>query len=143
RPPASGPAPPRVLFAGVLEPYKGVDVLIDAWRRVIGACPEAELVVAGDGTHAAQLRSAAGDLSGVRFVGHVDRDALRELLDEAWFLVLPSRSEGLGRIVLEAFARNRPVLGASVGGIPELVRPGSTGEDRKSTRLNSSHVKIS
>ena len=85
-------------------------------------------MVAGDGTHAAQLRSAAGDLSGVRFVGHVDRDALRELIDEAWFLVLPSRSEGLGRIVLEAFARNRPVLGASVGGIPELVRPGSTGD---------------
>jgi glycosyltransferase involved in cell wall biosynthesis len=42
--------------------------------------------------------------------------------------VLPSRSEGLGRIVLEAYARNRAVLGTDVGGIPELVQAGWTGD---------------
>jgi len=125
------PAPerPRALFAGVLEPYKGVDVLLDAWRRVIERRPDAELVIAGDGTHARELRAAAKDLAGsVRFLGHVDRSTLRTLLDRSSFLVLPSRSEGLGRIVLEAYARNRAVVGAEVGGIPELVQAGWTGD---------------
>src|SRR5207244_1553211 len=55
------PAPerPRVLFAGVLEPYKGVDVLLDAWRGVISERPDAELLIAGTGTHAGELRAAA------------------------------------------------------------------------------------
>ncbi|MFL5738477.1 MAG: glycosyltransferase family 4 protein [Actinomycetota bacterium] len=125
--PASGR--PRALFAGVLEPYKGVDVLLQAWRRVIAERPDAELVIAGDGTHARELRAAASELGrSLRFVGHVERDRLRALIDDASFLVLPSRSEGLGRIVLEAYARNRPVLGTNVGGIPELVQPGWTGD---------------
>ncbi|MFL5766697.1 MAG: glycosyltransferase family 4 protein, partial [Actinomycetota bacterium] len=124
------PAPerPRVLFAGVLEPYKGVDALLDAWRRVVAERPGAELVIAGDGTHSPELRAAATDLSAsVRFLGHVGRDTLRALIDGSSFVVLPSRSEGLGRIVLEAYARNRAVLGSDVGGIPELVQAGATG----------------
>jgi glycosyltransferase involved in cell wall biosynthesis len=123
------PQRPRVLFAGVLEPYKGVDVLLRAWRRVIAERSDAELVLAGDGTSARELRSAARDLgASVRFVGHVERDRLRVLIDDASFVVLPSRSEGLGRIVLEAYARNRAVVGTNVGGIPELVQPGWTGD---------------
>jgi glycosyltransferase involved in cell wall biosynthesis len=125
------PAPerPRALFAGVLEPYKGVDVLLDAWRGVISERPDAELLIAGTGTHAGELRAAAKTLGpSVRFLGHVDRNTLRTLLDGSSFLVLPSRSEGLGRIVLEAYARNRAVLGTDVGGIPELVQAGWTGD---------------
>jgi glycosyltransferase involved in cell wall biosynthesis len=125
------PAPehPRALFAGVLEPYKGVDVLLQAWRRVISERPDAELLIAGSGTHAGELRASAKALgASVRFLGHVDPDTLRTLLDGSSFLVLPSRSEGLGRIVLEAYARNRAVLGSHVGGIPELVQPGGTGD---------------
>jgi glycosyltransferase involved in cell wall biosynthesis len=128
-PTVPSPTASRVLFAGVLEPYKGVDVLLDAWRRVVAQRPDAELVIAGDGMHARKLHAAAKDLgASVRFVGHVGRDRLRDLIDEASFVVLPSRSEGLGRIVLEAYARNRPVLGTNVGGIPELVQAAWTGE---------------
>jgi glycosyltransferase involved in cell wall biosynthesis len=128
-PTVRAPERPRALFAGVLEPYKGVDVLLHAWRRVISERPDAELLIAGNGTHAGELRAAAKGLgASVRFLGHVDRDTLRTLLDGSSFLVLPSRSEGLGRVVLEAYARNRAVLGTDVGGIPELVQPGGTGE---------------
>jgi glycosyltransferase involved in cell wall biosynthesis len=48
-------------------------------------------------------------------------------LDESTFLVLPSRSEGMGRVVVEAFCRGRPVLGSRVGGIPDLVEDGVNG----------------
>ena len=42
-------------------------------------------------------------------------------LDAAWLLVLPSRSEGMGRVLVEAFCRGRAVVGSRVGGIPDLV----------------------
>ena len=48
-------------------------------------------------------------------------------LDQATVLVLPSRSEGLGRVVVEAFCRGRAVVGSRVGGIPDLVADGETG----------------
>ena len=48
-------------------------------------------------------------------------------LDEATVLVLPSRSEGLGRVVVEAFCRGRGVVGSRVGGIPDIVEDGETG----------------
>jgi glycosyltransferase involved in cell wall biosynthesis len=48
-------------------------------------------------------------------------------LDESTFLVLPSRSEGMGRVVVEALARGRPVLGARVGGIRDLIEDGVNG----------------
>ncbi len=41
--------------------------------------------------------------------------------------MLPSRSEGLGRVILEAMGRERPVVASAVGGIVELVEPGRTG----------------
>jgi glycosyltransferase involved in cell wall biosynthesis len=48
-------------------------------------------------------------------------------LDRATVLLLPSTSEGLGRVVIEAFLRARPVVGARVGGIPDLVQDGENG----------------
>jgi glycosyltransferase involved in cell wall biosynthesis len=44
--------------------------------------------------------------------------------DDAWLLVLPSRSEGLGRVGIEALLRGRPIVGSRVGGIPDLVAGG-------------------
>jgi glycosyltransferase involved in cell wall biosynthesis len=49
------------------------------------------------------------------------------LLDDCTVLALPSQSEGLPRVVMEAFARARPVVGTDVGGIPDLVRPEHNG----------------
>ena len=48
-------------------------------------------------------------------------------MDEAALLVLPSRSEGMGRVVIEAFCRARPVVGTRVGGIADLVEDGVNG----------------
>jgi glycosyltransferase involved in cell wall biosynthesis len=48
-------------------------------------------------------------------------------LDESTLLVLPSRSEGMGRVLIEAFCRARPVVASRVGGIPDLVEDGVNG----------------
>jgi glycosyltransferase involved in cell wall biosynthesis len=126
-------APPeraRALFIGVLERYKGVDVLLKAWLAVVRAIPDAELTIVGKGTRSRELHrlvANSGLERSVRFVDPVHQEELCSLLDRASCLVLPSRSEGLGRVILESMARARPVVGSAVGGIPELIQDGCTG----------------
>jgi len=129
-PPEPLPEDRQVAFVGVLDRHKGVDILMDAWAQVVREHPQARLLLAGDGAlrGAVDRRIREGGLdSRVRLLGHQPRPRVKELLDRSRMLVLPSRSEGLGRVVLEAFARGRPVVATRVGGIPELVSDGTTG----------------
>ena len=122
RPPALLPERPVVLFVGVLERYKGVDVLAEAWREVSSRVDGAALRVVGDGPEAAIVERL-----GVRWDRRLTSEAVARALDEASLLVLPSRSEGLPRIVIEAFCRGRAVVGARAGGIPDIVEDGVSG----------------
>jgi glycosyltransferase involved in cell wall biosynthesis len=126
-PPAGQPETASVLFVGALERVKGVDVLLDAWQLVRDGHPEVRLVIVGKGSMEEEVRRRAAGNSDIEMVGSVPRETLRELIDAATLVVLPSRSEGLGRVVLEASARSRPVVASRVGGIPELVEDGETG----------------
>ncbi len=122
-PPVALPADPVALFVGVLEPYKNIDGLAEAWRRVR---PQARLRIVGKGTRTdvveALVRDGLATWEPELSTGEVVR-----ALDDASALVLPSRSEGMGRVVIEAQLRGRPVLGARVGGIPDLVTDGVDG----------------
>jgi glycosyltransferase involved in cell wall biosynthesis len=122
RPPAPLPERPVVLFVGVLERYKGVDVLAEAWPRVAARVPDAALRVIGDGPLA-----GAVDRLDARWDRRLSSEEVARALDEASLLVLPSRSEGLPRIVIEAFCRGRAVVGAAAGGIPDIVEDGVSG----------------
>jgi glycosyltransferase involved in cell wall biosynthesis len=129
---ATGPEPlpgrPTALFVGVLERYKAVDVLADAWRLAAPQVPDATLRLVGSGTlrDVPERLVAEGD-GRVRWDGSLPTPEVARALDEATVLVLPSRSEGLGRVVVEAFCRGRAVVGSRVGGIPDLVTDGETG----------------
>jgi glycosyltransferase involved in cell wall biosynthesis len=118
-PPAPFPERPQALFVGVLESYKGIDVLAEGWRL---ARPAANLRIVGSGSRA----SIVEDL-GVQWDRSLTPEEIARALDESTVLVLPSRSEGMGRVVVEAQCRGRPVIGSRVGGIPELVRHGESG----------------
>jgi len=124
------PDDPSAVFVGVLEPYKAVDILLRAWEEVWARLPAARLTVIGAGRRQAALRDQlAGSpaVGSVRFQAPVPRRALRGFIDDAWCLVLPSRSEGLPRIVLEAMARGRAVVATRVGGMAELIDDGHSG----------------
>ena len=128
RPAVPLPERPRALFVGVLERYKGIDVLAEAWRRVAPTVPDAVLQLVGDGPSAPLVERLLADLpEQTEWVRRLSSDEVARALDEATTLVLPSRSEGLPRIVIESFCRGRPVVGTRAGGIPDIVGDGVSG----------------
>ena len=121
-PPAPLPTRPVVVFVGVLERYKAVDVLADAWRISAPQVPDATLHLIGRGTLDDVVRSLVGDLpEQTRWTESLPAEGVAHALDAATVLVLPSRSEGLPRIVVEAACRGRAVVASAAGGIPDLV----------------------
>lgn len=125
--------PPTFLFAGVLTPLKGLPELVEAFGAVAGEHPEARLHLAGEALDSArkeELEEAVqrrGLEESVEFLGHISPEALAGHMAEATCLVLPSRSEGYGRVIVEAMATGTPVIATRVGGIPELIEHGKTG----------------
>lgn len=118
--------PLHLVMVGSLEQlYKAPDVLLDALRRCLDAGIDARLTIVGDGRHRAELearRNALGLGDRVAFVGQLPSGAaVREQLDRADLFVLPSRTEGLPRAMIEAMARGLPCIGSTAGGIPELL----------------------
>ena len=113
------PERPVALFVGVLEAYKNIDGLADAWRRVN---VEADLRIVGKGSRESVVRQL-----GARWDRELTHEQVAHALDDAWVLVLPSRSEGMGRVLVEAFLRGRAVIGSRAGSIPNLVEDGVSG----------------
>ncbi len=124
-PPKPLPDAPVALFVGVLEQYKNIDGLAAAWRL---AAPrvEASLRVIGKGSRA-DVAEALVREDGVRWDEELTPEEVATALDDAWVLVLPSRSEGMGRVLVEAFCRGRGVVGTRAGSIPNLVADGVSG----------------
>ena len=118
------PLPERAtaLFVGVLEPYKNVAGLAEAWRRASPRVPGAKLVVVGKGSQRGSIQPVAH-----AYFEQLAPEQVATKLDESTVLVLPSRYEGLGRVVIEAFARGRGVVASRAGGILDLVDDGEQG----------------
>ena len=122
------PVRPRLVFVGTLaQLYKGQDVLLRAVALLKERQLPVELRIIGEGKHRLELESLSRALSldgVVSFVGELPAGAaVRAELDNATVLVLPSRTEGLPRVIVEAMARGLPCVATSVGGIPELLHP--------------------
>jgi glycosyltransferase involved in cell wall biosynthesis len=114
----------RFVYCGRLDRLKGVETLLRA-----AAAARQPLTIAGGGPDEARLRGiAAQSGSDVIFTGHLGKDALPGLIQNARAIVLPSEvPENAPLAVLEAYAAGRPVIGAANAGIPELIREDETG----------------
>lgn len=121
------PTEPRALFVGVLERYKAFDVLAEAWPSVAARVPSAQLQVVGRGTLAPLAARLEREHGSVEWRERLASEGVARALDAATVLVLPSRSEGMGRVVIEAGLRGRGVVASRVGGIPDVVRDGVSG----------------
>jgi glycosyltransferase involved in cell wall biosynthesis len=117
-----------VLFVGRLSKEKGVEPLLDAWKRTDRG--EAKLVIAGDGPERAALENkiAAEKIGGVEFLGFVAKEDQEALWKRAAFSVVPSIwQEPLGLVVLEAWERGRSVVVSDAGGLADTVEDGVDG----------------
>ena len=109
------------------ERYKGHDLLIDIWPRVMAAVPGADLVVVGDGDDRARLEARAAHLGNhVSFLGRVSDGVLASLYRDCAFFGMPSRDEGFGLVFLEAMREGKACIGG-VGAAAEIIDHGVTG----------------
>ncbi len=103
-----------VLYAGTIEPRKGLDVLFAVWWSLPE--PRPRLVLCGDAGWSMRMPD------GVEVTGYVTRERLRELYRGARAFVYPSRYEGFGIPPLEAMACGAPVIATRTGAIPEFAK---------------------
>jgi glycosyltransferase involved in cell wall biosynthesis len=122
-----GPRPherPYFCFVGRLEFYKGLQTLIDLWDRV----PKYDLVVAGTGGYADELRARAASNPRIRFLGPVSQRELGALYYHALACIVPSLTyETFGIIIVEAFARKTPAIVRDLGALPEVIQDSGGG----------------
>lgn len=123
---AVSPGPTNLVFVGSLEQlYKAPDVLLKAVQISTARGLDLKLTVVGDGIYREQLQRLAQHLDiddRVQFLGQLAAgEDVRSVLDRSDLFVLPSRTEGLPRAMIEAMARGLPCIGTSIGGIPELL----------------------
>lgn len=121
-------APPTIAAIGRLTQEKGHTVLLRAMPAVLRSCPDARLLLAGQGDQCSALQAQAAEADvthAVEFLGFVSD--VRPVLAAADVFAMPSISEGLGVAALEAMAMARPVVATDVGGLPESVIHDETG----------------
>lgn len=118
----------RLLYLGRIEPTKGVAKLCDLVSRLSLHGVSVTLDVVGSGTYESTIRSEFEFCPNIYFHGGVFGSEKSALITASDVLVVPSTwPEVFGLVIAEAYAHGKPVIGARIGGIPELVTEGRTG----------------
>jgi glycosyltransferase involved in cell wall biosynthesis len=112
---------PYILFVGYPFYRKGIDLLIEAFTGIADEFPEMELWLIGHRLEEAAEKTLGQWHHRVKFIKPVYYDELRDYFLNCRCFVLPSREEGMGRVLLEAMASGKAIIGANVGGIPGLL----------------------
>lgn len=115
---------PILLYIGNLKPVKGPDVLVEAAALLAARGRGFDLHVVGEGPLRASLERQATERGiSIVFHGSIPHDRLPDWFRSADMLVLPSRSEGVPNVLLEATACGTPFVASRVGGVPEVADP--------------------
>ena len=116
----------EILYVGDLEPWKGVNSLIQAMNLLHELNTDFTLKVVGDGSLRHSLEAQTTN-SNTEFIGQVPHSKIPQLMNNAYAVVLPSLWEGIPTVGLEAMASGTPFIGSNIGGIPEIVTHETTG----------------
>jgi glycogen(starch) synthase len=130
QPTVAGDRPVDITFVGRLVPEKGVDILIKSVANLSRDYPDLTVKIVGDGPSYEELNQLVGDYGlsdNVKFTGHLDRDAVNQVLLKSKILALPSRKESFGLVLLEAANAGCAVVASSTGGIPSIIEHGVNG----------------
>ena len=114
-------------YLGTLNQRKGVDKLLEAFRRLARDEKDITLKIGGTGPLSDDAEMLAERFETIEFQGFIPNEDLRDFYNELQLFVLPSTSEGLPNVALEAMACGVPVLSTPVGGLPDIIEEGETG----------------
>jgi glycosyltransferase involved in cell wall biosynthesis len=118
-----------IFFAGYPFKTKGVDVLLEAFATIRNVFPDVKLAVMGycREPELSFWRSKFDKINNAELCKPVPYDEMHSYLSKCLLFVLPSRSEAMGRVLIEAMACGKPLIGTKVGGIPNIIFDGYNG----------------
>jgi len=119
-----------ILFVGTLKTVKGIKYLIEAIKIVKEKSLKIKLLLVGDGEEKKELEKISEKLNlkeNIVFVGRVDNGEIPKYMALSDIFVLPSLSEGLPVVILEAMASGLPIIATKVGGVPDIMKDGENG----------------
>jgi len=116
-----------VIFIGSVRKGKGTDIVLETFKQFANSKEDTELTIVGDGPLLNELKEDNKINYNIKFTGSVPHEQALQLLAESDVLVLPSKREGVPRVILEAFEVGIPVIASSRGGITEVVHDKKTG----------------
>lgn len=118
------------LFVGSFKAVKGVKYLIEALNIVKEKKIRCRLLLVGSGEEGEELKKLSkklGLMESINFIGSVKNEEIPKYMTASDIFVLPSLSEGLPVVILEAMASGLPVLATKAGGLPEIIKNGENG----------------
>lgn len=111
------------LYFGRLSPEKGLTTLLD-----VAIKNKIQLTIAGTGPLQQEVQSTVENNKNIKFLGHQSGNELTNLIQSASFIIVPSEwYENNPMTIIEAYSLGKPVIGANIGGIPEIVIENKTG----------------
>ena len=111
------------IYVGRLSVEKGLDILLDTFKK-----NKKKLFVLGDGPLRQDVRDATEESPNISFLGKLSISQTYNMISNAKALIFPSKwHEPFGRTIVESFAHGTPVIGASLGGVTELIKDGYNG----------------
>jgi len=116
-----------ILLIGAPWYLKGVDLLIEAFLRLAPDFPEVKLKILGHFPDKHVLEAMAAGSPQIEIMRALLHHQALEVISKATILALPSRCEGLARVLIEGMAAGVPLVGSDVGGIPTILRHGENG----------------
>jgi glycosyltransferase involved in cell wall biosynthesis len=122
----------NLLFFGLIKPYKGLDVLIDAMPMVLSEFPDTKLVIAGEVYGDSNIYQKQIDELGLRSVvetnfRYISDPEISEFFSQTDLCVLPYKSASQSGVIATSYSFGVPVLASDIGGLGEYVIPGETG----------------
>lgn len=119
-----------ILFVGHLEEVKGVEYLIRAFSEISSDFNDFKLILVGEGEKKQELMDLASSLKindNVEFKGRLSLEETKNIMKNCYVFVLPSLSEGLPRVLMEAMAMGKAIIASRVAGVPEIIKHNENG----------------
>lgn len=114
-------------IAGFTYKRKGVDILIESFKRLADRHPQWKLKIPGWFPEPKELMAEIGGHEQIFHANPVHHHEMPDQIKSCAIFVLPSRSEAMGRVLLEAMATGKPRIGSNVDGIPTVINNGIDG----------------